>query len=65
MKAININQTTQRYIAEMYNKGVVPQIEEEPTYYIVVNDGPNLIVDRHEYVRVWKDKVDVDIIAVD
>lgn len=65
MRAININKTTQGYIAEMYNEGVVPQIEEEPTYYIVVDDGPNLIVNRHDYVKIWKDQVDVDVIAYD
>lgn len=62
--AININPTTQSYIAEMFNDGVEPQIETEPTWFIARDDEPNLIVNRHEYTTVWKDLVDKDIIAL-
>lgn len=54
MRIFEINKNTQNYIAKMYNDGVIPQIENFKTYYIVLEDEPNIIVSHDEYLKNWK-----------
>ncbi len=57
MIVIHINMTTQQYIADTYNNGVVPEYgvvdgvyTGEDNYYLVPDDGtPNSIVSSEEY----------------
>jgi hypothetical protein len=57
MTVIHINGTTQQYIADNFNEGVVPQLEQEDTYYLVTDgeDNPNLIVSSEDYCDNYAD----------
>ena len=56
MLVIHINETTQQYIADNFNDGVVPVLgkndpaaEGEDTFYLVKDDAPNEIVTASYY----------------
>ena len=52
MYGIHINPHTQNYIAKTFNNGIVPQIEETSTVYLVTDDDhPNQIVLTEEFYR--------------
>lgn len=50
---IHINGTTQQYIADNHNDGIIPQLESEDTYYLVLEDAPNVIVGVDELYDVY------------
>ena len=60
MQAIEINESTQKLIAEKYNEGVIPLLRDEDPdntsgesiYYIVHDSSPNEIVTAERY---WDD----------
>ena len=56
MRVIHINETTQQYIADTHNEGVVPVLGKydpntngEDTYYLVMDNAPNEIVTASYY----------------
>jgi hypothetical protein len=55
MIVIHINHTTQQYIADNYSNGVVPPLEygSEDTYYLVLEDKPNVIVGVEDLCDVY------------
>ena len=69
MLVIHINDTTQQYIADYYNDGVVPQLGKddpdangEDTYFLVgANDEPNRIVTSETYYTKYFDESDTMI----
>jgi hypothetical protein len=74
MLAIHINETTQQYIADLYNEGVVPALgkddpgaDDQDTYYIVTEDDrPNFIVRSDVFVdKGYKSEVRNIVIAID
>lgn len=67
MIAIAINHTTQQWIADEFNEGVVPLLgyqdvefsNGEDTYYLVKDeDTPNEIVTNEEFWTKWFDQVE-------
>lgn len=60
--AIHINEYTQKFIAKMFNDGVLPEIEGgsyyERSYYLVHEDLPNDIVSVADFQKNWRDVVD-------